>query len=54
MAFGRGGHGIPVPDYKDMNVSMRVVKTIQSYTGIVDRMEMERRGLKTIEGINKR
>lgn len=31
-------YGIPVPDYADTNVSMKVVKIIQSYTGIVDRM----------------
>lgn len=28
----------PVPDYADENVSTKVVKIIQSYTGIVDRM----------------
>lgn len=32
-----GGYGIPVPDYRDENVSSKVVKIIQSYTGIVDR-----------------
>lgn len=32
-----GNHGIPVPDYIDTNVSTKVVKIIQSYTGIVDR-----------------
>ena len=31
-------HGIPVPDYVDVNVSTKVVKIIQSYTGIVDRV----------------
>ena len=31
-------HGIPVPDYVDENVSTKVVKIIQSYTGIVDKM----------------
>jgi UDP-N-acetylglucosamine 2-epimerase (non-hydrolysing) len=31
-------HGTPVPDYIDENVSTRVVKIVQSYTGIVDRM----------------
>jgi UDP-N-acetylglucosamine 2-epimerase len=31
-------YGIPVPDYTDQNVSNKVVKIIQSYTGIVDRM----------------
>ena len=33
-----GHHGIPVPDYTDENVSTKVVKIIQSYTGVVDRM----------------
>ena len=33
-----GDRGIPVPDYMDENVSTKVVKIIQSYTGIVDRM----------------
>ena len=33
-----GDWGIPVPDYMDENVSSKVVKIIQSYTGIVDRM----------------
>lgn len=30
--------GIPVPDYVEENVSTKVVKIIQSYTGIVNRM----------------
>lgn len=30
--------GIPVPDYTNENVSTKVVKIIQSYTGIVDKM----------------
>ena len=30
--------GLPVPDYADENVSTKVVKLIQSYTGIVNRM----------------
>ena len=30
--------GTPVADYADENVSGRVVKIIQSYTGIVDKM----------------
>ncbi len=30
--------GIPVPDYVDENVSNKVVKLIQSYTGVVDKM----------------
>ncbi len=33
-----GEHGIPVPDYTDENVSTKVVKIIQSYTGVVDKM----------------
>ena len=33
-----GDLGIPVPDYIDENVSTKVVKIIQSYTGIVNRM----------------
>ena len=33
-----GDHGTPVPDYVDENVSTKVVKIIQSYTGIVNKM----------------
>ena len=33
-----GDYGIPVPDYVEQNVSTKVVKIIQSYTGIVDKM----------------
>ena len=33
-----GDFGIDVPAYTDVNVSAKVVKIIQSYTGIVDRM----------------
>ena len=33
-----GDFGIHVPDYTDENVSNKVVKIIQSYTGIVDKM----------------
>ena len=33
-----GDLGIPVPDYVEENVSTRVVKIIQSYTGVVDKM----------------
>lgn len=31
-------YGLPVPDYLDENVSTKVVKIIQSYTGIVNKM----------------
>ena len=31
-------NGIPVPDYTDENVSTKVVKIIQSYTGVVNKM----------------
>ena len=30
--------GMPVPDYIEENVSTKVVKLIQSYTGVVDKM----------------
>ena len=30
--------GTPVPDYVEENVSTKVVKIIQSYTGVVDKM----------------
>ena len=33
-----GDNGIPVPDYVDENVSTKVVKIIQSYTGVVNKM----------------
>ena len=33
-----GNVGIPVPDYVEENVSTKVVKIIQSYTGVVDKM----------------
>lgn len=31
-------HGLPVPNYVDENVSTKVVKLIQSYTGVVNKM----------------
>ena len=34
----RGDYGLPVPAYTDENVSTKVVKIIQSYTGIVNKM----------------
>ena len=33
-----GDYGTPVPDYTDENVSSKVVKIIQSYTGVVNKM----------------
>jgi UDP-N-acetylglucosamine 2-epimerase (non-hydrolysing) len=33
-----GDHGAPVPDYTDENVSTKVIKIIQSYTNVVNRM----------------
>ena len=34
----KGDYGTPVPDYADENVSTKVVKLIQSYTGVVNKM----------------
>ena len=34
--------GIPVPDYTDENVSDKVVKIIQSYTSVVDKMVLRK------------
>lgn len=34
----KGDYGTPVPDYTDENVSTKVVKLIQSYTGVVNKM----------------
>ena len=33
-----GDNGIPVPNYTDENVSVKIVKLIQSYTGVVTKM----------------
>ena len=33
-----GDNGLPVPTYVDTNVSTKIVRLIQSYTGIVDKM----------------
>lgn len=33
-----GEYGIPVPDYLEENVSTKVVKIIQSYTGVINKM----------------
>jgi UDP-N-acetylglucosamine 2-epimerase (non-hydrolysing) len=35
---GEGDNGLPVPNYTDENVSTKVVKLIQSYTGVVNKM----------------
>ena len=34
----KDGGAVPVPDYTDINVSDKVVKIIQSYVGVVDKM----------------
>lgn len=36
--FSDGDYGTPVPSYMDKNVSTKVVKIIQSYTGVVNKM----------------
>lgn len=33
-----GDNGIPVPDYIDLNVSSKIVKIIQSYVGIINKL----------------
>ena len=33
-----GDRGVPTPDYTDLNVSTKVIKLIQSYTGIIERV----------------
>lgn len=33
-----GEHGLTVPDYADENISTKIVKIIQSYTGVVNKM----------------
>ena len=39
VAMNRNGdNGVPVPDYVEENVSAKVVKIIQSYTGVVNKM----------------
>lgn len=39
VAMNRAGdYGIPVPDYIEENVSTKVIKIIQSYTGVVNKM----------------
>lgn len=36
--FRSGEYGLPVPNYMDENISTKVVKLIQSYTGVVNKM----------------
>ena len=36
--YANGDSGIEVPAYVDTNVSVKVVKLIQSYTGIINKM----------------
>lgn len=36
--FDNEDNGIPVPTYVEENVSTKVVKIIQSYTGVVNKM----------------
>lgn len=43
-----GDLGLPVPDYTDLNVSDKVVKIIQSYTGVVNKM-VWRKGVKSLD-----
>ncbi len=38
LSNANGDYGIPVPDYVEEIVSTKVVKIVQSYTGIVDKM----------------
>ncbi|HCY74202.1 MAG TPA: UDP-N-acetylglucosamine 2-epimerase (non-hydrolyzing) [Rikenellaceae bacterium] len=39
-----GDYGTPVPDYTDENVSTKVVKIIQSYVGVVNKMVWRKEG----------
>ena len=41
-----GDYGIPVPDYIDENVSNKVVKLIQSYVGVVNKMVWRKTDIK--------
>ena len=43
-----GDNGIPVPNYIDINVSDKVVKIIQSYTGVVNKMVWRKNSNKDI------
>ena len=44
MMVQNGDNGIPVPDYVEENVSTKVVKLIQSYTGVVNKMVWRKDG----------
>lgn len=37
-----GDNGIPVSNYAEENVSTKVVKIIQSYTGVVNKMVLRK------------
>ena len=40
-----GDHGLPVPNYVDENVSTKIVKLIQSYSGVVNKMVWRKDGI---------
>ena len=40
----KNGGALPVPDYTDLNVSDKIVKIIQSYTGVVNKMVWRKDG----------
>lgn len=33
-----GCYGVPVPDYTDENISTKIIKIVQSYTGVINKM----------------
>ena len=43
-----GEDGLPVPDYVDENVSTKIVKIIQSYVGIVNKMVWRKWGYNSL------
>ena len=42
-------YGTPVPNYTDENVSTKVVKIIQSYVGVVNKMVWRKRNLRIMK-----
>ena len=44
VAEEKNGGAVPVPDYTDINVSDKVVKIVQSYVGVVNRMVWRKDG----------